>query len=101
VQDALPPGWSLLTNLHLLGVDDVPLASPQRGCKYEVDMLVLDDSGLGVAIIEGARVPWPCVCVCECWVCCGVFLWRVAVQACAVSVCKDAVVDAPTPPPPT
>jgi hypothetical protein len=49
---ALPEGWTLLTSLHLLGVDGQVLTD-QTGCKYEVDMLVLDERGVAVAIIEG------------------------------------------------
>lgn len=53
VRDALPEGWTLLTSLHLLGVDGQQLTTTQRGCKYEADMMVLDQQGVAVAIIEG------------------------------------------------
>jgi hypothetical protein len=54
---ALPEGWTLLTSLHLLGVDGQVLTD-QKGCKYEVDMLVLDERGVAVAIIEGRSLAW-------------------------------------------
>lgn len=60
MREALPPGWSLLTSLHLLGVDGQLLTTVQRGCKFEADMLVLDQQGVAVAIIEGESVVWPC-----------------------------------------
>jgi hypothetical protein len=53
----------LLTSLHLLGVDGQQLTTTQRGCKYEADMLVLDQRGVAVAIIEGEfqdKLPWAC-----------------------------------------
>lgn len=57
VQDALPEGWTLLTSLHLLGVDGVSLTTTtQRGCKFEADILVLNEQGVAVAIVEGEQV---------------------------------------------
>lgn len=53
VRDALPEGWTLLTSLHLVGVDGQCLTTTPRGCKFEADMLVLDQQGVAVAIIEG------------------------------------------------
>jgi hypothetical protein len=51
LQQSLPAGWSLLPSLHLLGADGEAFVV-QQGCKYEVDMLVLDEQGVAVAIVE-------------------------------------------------
>jgi hypothetical protein len=51
LQQSLPAGWSLLPSLHLLGVDGEAFVV-QQGCKYEADMLVLDEQGVAVAIVE-------------------------------------------------
>jgi hypothetical protein len=51
LQQSLPAGWSLLPSLHLLGADGQAFVV-QQGCKYEVDMLVLDEQGIAVAIVE-------------------------------------------------
>jgi hypothetical protein len=51
LQQSLPAGWSLLPSLHLLGADGEAFVV-QQGCKYEVDMLVLDEQGIAVAIVE-------------------------------------------------
>jgi hypothetical protein len=64
LQDALPAGWFLLPSLHLLGADH-QLFAGQQGCKYEVDMLILDDQGVAVAIVEvklGASNPLMALC---------------------------------------
>uniref|UniRef100_A0A383W7Z9 Uncharacterized protein n=1 Tax=Tetradesmus obliquus TaxID=3088 RepID=A0A383W7Z9_TETOB len=51
LQQSLPAGWSLLPSLHLLGADGQAFVV-QQGCKYEADMLVLDEQGVAVAIVE-------------------------------------------------
>jgi uncharacterized membrane protein YgcG len=51
LQQSLPSGWSLLPSLHLLGADGRAFVI-QAGCKYEADMLVLDEQGVAVAIVE-------------------------------------------------
>ncbi|KAF6255428.1 hypothetical protein COO60DRAFT_211451 [Scenedesmus sp. NREL 46B-D3] len=51
LQQSLPPGWSLLPSLHLLGADGQAFVV-QQGCKYEADMLVVDEQGVAVAIVE-------------------------------------------------
>jgi hypothetical protein len=51
LQQSLPAGWSLLPSLHLLGVNGDAFVV-QQGCKYEADMLVLDEQGVAVAIVE-------------------------------------------------
>eukprot|EP00775_Hariotina_reticulata_P005187 gene5187-5425_t len=64
LQDALPAGWFLLPSLHLLGADH-QLFAGQQGCKYEVDMLILDDQGVAVAVVEvklGASNPLMALC---------------------------------------
>lgn len=56
VQQALPEGWTLLTSLHLVGVDGQVLpTSTSKGVKFEVDMFVLNEQGMAVAIIEGEQ----------------------------------------------
>lgn len=63
VQEGLPEGWTLLSSLHLLGVDGEVLITAQRGCKFEADMLVLNELGVAVAIIEGKHILFPDKCV--------------------------------------
>ncbi|KAF8063099.1 hypothetical protein HT031_003938 [Scenedesmus sp. PABB004] len=62
---ALPRGWALLPSLHLLGVDGAAFEGVQPGCKYEADMVVLDEAGVGVAVVEvklGAANPVMTLC---------------------------------------
>lgn len=51
LQSSLPAGWSLVNSLHLLGADGETF-QVEQGCKYEVDMLVLDEEGIAVAVVE-------------------------------------------------
>lgn len=51
LQSSLPAGWSLLPSLHLLGADGEQF-QVEQGCKYEVDILVLDEQGTAVAVVE-------------------------------------------------
>lgn len=51
LEASLPAGWSLIPSLHLLGADGA-IFQVEQGCKYEVDMLVLDDGGVAVALVE-------------------------------------------------
>lgn len=63
VQEGLPEGWTLLSSLHLLGVDEEVLTTTQRGCKFEADMLVLNKLGVAVAIVEGKHILFLDKCV--------------------------------------
>ena len=60
---ALPRGWTLLNSLHVVGVGGELVTTTQRGCKFEIDMLVLDEMGVAVAVIEGGIVG-KCSCSC-------------------------------------
>jgi len=58
VSAQLPPGWSLLSNAHVVALDGRH-PGHHAACKWEVDLVALDETGTAVAMFE-VRV---CVCV--------------------------------------
>lgn len=51
IQAALPRGWSLLTNAHVVALDGRH-PGHHAACKWECDFVALDESGTAVALFE-------------------------------------------------